>query len=316
MGRTLETLKQGESPRTASPGSATPAEPPPHKCVLDWTLQEEVPFVEVGGPGKNIELSPSLIKHPPQPSRQPPHPAMGKAAAGVSMMPAVNLNETRPMAVTFEPWPGLAGPAAMAPEIIAFHAPEHRVSKEYTALFDKLAQGLPGPGPHVLLFYGHKPGVGTSTVLLNLAVVAARIRRRVVVVDVNLQRPALAARLGHSGAVGLCDVLGGSLALNQAVLPTAMPTLHLVPAGSLGTKSSPLTPEAIAWTVAWLRERYDLILLDGPSIEEAADLAVLAPSAAAIYLVVPQSEAINRDVALILSRMGGRLRGMIHTHFE
>ena len=114
------------------------------------------------------------------------------------------------------------------------------------------------------------------------------------------------------------EVIAGSLAPSQAMLSTAMPALHLLAAGSPGKANGALSSEAIAWLVAWLRERHDAILIDGPCVDNLADLAVVAPSADGIYLVLPQGEtdAVSKGVAQSIARMGGRLRGLIHTHFE
>jgi Mrp family chromosome partitioning ATPase len=320
MGRTLDTLRQADSqraPRAFSP--AKPGHDMPEECVVDWTLQEEVPFIEVGGPGKGVELSPSLVKHPPQVKIQPPHAplAKGLAAPKIAEPLAVNLTEARPMAVVFEAWPGPPAIAGVAAEIIAHHHPEHPVSKEYAILFDKLVQGLQGAAPHVLMFCGLKPRVGTSTVLLNLAAVAARQSQRVAAIDMNLARPGLASRLGHGIPAGVREVLAGSLAPSQAMLPTAIAALHLLPAGGPG-KTCTLSAEAIAWLMAWLRERYDAILIDGPCVEDLGELAVLGPCVEGIYLVLPQGETdlISKGVAQSIARAGGRLRGLIHTRFD
>jgi Mrp family chromosome partitioning ATPase len=319
MGRTLDTLRHGETHRTPSASSTHALDAaPPEECVVDWTLQEEVPFIEIGGPGKKVELSPSLVKHPPQAKVQAPHSPLGQSLAAPKAAPIVDLTEARPMAVAFEVWPGSPARAGIAAEVIAYHQPDHAVSKDYAILFEKMMQSHAGPGPHWVLLCGLKPRVGTSTVLLNLAVVAARMRRRVAVVDMNLARPALAARLGHAGPHGVHDVLSGSVAIGQAVVPTLIPALSLLPAGSTGKKNGTLTAEAVAWLAAWLRERHDLIFVDGPCVEEAADIAVLAPGADGVYLVLPQgeSDSVARGIAPSISRMGGRLRGLIHTHFE
>jgi Mrp family chromosome partitioning ATPase len=322
MGRTLDTLRQADSQRALRAfGPAKPASDVPEECVTDWTLQEEVPFIEVGGPGKSVELSPSLVKHPPQVKVQPPHPPLAKGLAGPKIAEAtlaVNLTETRPMAVVFEAWPGPAAHAGVAAEVIAHHHPEHPVSKEYATLFDKMVQGLQGAAPHVLMFSGLKPRVGTSTVLLNLAVIAARQSQRVAALDLNLARPGLASRLGHTAPAGMREVLAGSLAASQAMLPTAIAALHLLPAGGPGTANGVVSAEAIVWLMAWLRERYDAILIDGPCVEDLGDLAVLAPCVEGIYLVLPQGETelISKGVAQGIARMGGRLRGLIHTRFD
>jgi Mrp family chromosome partitioning ATPase len=301
MARVLESLKQSEGARSNGANRISPAPGPAQECVLEWTLgEDEVPFIEVGGPNKKIELSPSLVvKHPPQPKVQPPHVA------------GAQLTETQPMAVAFAPWPSTPAPRAIAPDAIAYHQPEHPVSKEYAALCELIVpKGAPA-GARVLLLSGARPRVGTTTVLLNLAVTAARGgARRVALFEADSAHPALAARLGQQATAGVHDVLAGNLALEQAILATPLTSLSLLPAGK---PSGPLTGEALAWLIGWMRSRFDLILIDGPPLAETAALAPLAALCDGIYLVLPQGEVPE---VLSIPRLGGRLRGLIHTRFE
>src|ERR1017187_8636547 len=107
MGRMLETMKLGEGRRVplaiSKPAEGTPVQ----DCVVDWEIGEEVPYVEVGGPGKKVELSPGLLKHAPKAAPQPPH--LTVESAPIAAKPkAVNLTETKPMTAAFEPWPSPA----------------------------------------------------------------------------------------------------------------------------------------------------------------------------------------------------------------
>ncbi len=318
MGRMLETLKLG--------GGKGPAQ----ECVVDWSMRdaEEIPYIEVGA-GKKVEGSAQVmavaVKHPAQSSVQPPHPPTEKTLAAAPAPQVVYLTEAKPMTVAYEPWPGAPTPFAqlpargMAPEIIAFHQPDHAISKQYAALFDKIAQGQTGAGTKALLFCGARAQVGTTTVLLNLGVVAAQGKRRLALIDAHLARPSLAQRLGLTVGAGLQEILAGTCALEQALLQTGVAGLHLVAAraddkaavGHLGV-------EATVWLLAWLKERFDIVLVDGPGVDEAADCATLAPLADGIYIVLPQSDTSQPPKALAqaVSHHGGRLKGIIHTHFE
>jgi Mrp family chromosome partitioning ATPase len=306
MGRMLDTMKLGEGRRPLAIG--TPVDGAPvQDCVVDWEIGEEVPYVEVGGPNKKVELSPGLLKHPAQAALQPPHGPI----ESVAVAKAVNLIEPRPMTAVFAPWPAPIATPTVSPEIIAFHQPDHATSKEYAALLAMIRRGLKVDGANVLLLLGARAHVGTTTVLLNLAVTAAMQDARVIVVDANATRASLAQRLGQSGITGLAEVLDGSLALEQAVLKTGIGSLYLLPAGA--SNKGALTNKAMSWLATWLRERYDLIFIDGPTIEEAA---AHVPQADGIYVVLPQGESLPKGVAQAVSRMGGRLCGLIHTHFE
>ena len=295
MGRMLDSLRQKDAP------------------AVDLATEDEVtPYIEVGGPGKQVELSPCLIiAHPAQPKVQPPHGPVERKPL------VVNLTEAAPMAVAFEPWPGPPALHRVAPEVIAFHRPDHPVSREYAALLGKMLDRQPTADGLIVLLTGLRPHVGATTVLLNLAVVAAAGGRRTAVVDAHPTRPDLAARLGHTGQAGLQDVIAGRLALEQAVVPTAVPNLRLLPARLRDGATGPLSDGAAGWLLAWLRERFDVVLLDGPALDDPAALATLAPRCDDLYLVLPEGEtaAVNRGPAQTLARMGGRLRGLIHTHF-
>lgn len=332
MGRTLDTLKQGEWTRTSSPRvETTQPVKTTEGCMLDWTLaQEEVPYIEIGGPGKHFEASPQVLSivHPPLPTVvKPPHrptvekiPAQPREPAIVSASPVVpSLKEPGPMRVAFEPLiAGSASPGPIAVEVLRYHQPEHPISKQYDSLFAKILEGLNGIGAQVLLFSGLRPHIGASTVVLNLAVSSAESgKRRTIVVDANLRRPSAASRLGTIVSTGLEDVLAGSAALEASVLKTVVSSLHLLPSRGKQTEDV-LVGEGLSWVIGWLRERYDAILIDGPCLEDAVSVGLLAPLSDGVYGVLPQGELTTppRGLAQTITRMGGRLRGFLHTHFE
>jgi Mrp family chromosome partitioning ATPase len=317
MGRMLETLKPGFKPLA-------------EQCVVDWTLREpeEVPYIEVGS-GKKVEGSSQVmaVKHPAQLHMQPPHlqpsplPSEKGEKNPAAVVNVVQLAEAKPKAIVFEPWPAMLVPSrGIAAEVIAFHQPNHAVSQQYAALFGKILESQNGTGTKSILLTGSKPTVGTTTTLLNLAVVAAVLdKRRLALVDAHLVRPALAQRLGLSVATGLQEVLAGNSALEPAVLKTPIAGLYLIAARAEDNATvGRLSAEALAWMLAWLKERFDLVLIDGPGMEESAEIITVAPLCDGMYLVVPQGDIAppHRAMAQNIGRHGGRLKGLIHTHLE
>jgi Mrp family chromosome partitioning ATPase len=309
MGRMLETLKLGSKPLA-------------EQCVVDWTLREpeEVPYIEVGS-GKKVEGSSQVmaVKHPPQPSIQPPHAPTEKGLAVTQ--PNLHLLETTPMAVVFEPWPAMLVPSrGIAPEVIAFHSPDHAITQQYATLFGRILEGQSGLGTKTVALTGCKPNVGTTTALLNLAVVGAVLdKRRLVLVDAHLMRPTLAQRLGLSVTTGLQEVLAGNAALEPAVVKTPVAGMYLIAARAEDNAAiGHLCAEALGWMLTWLKERFDLVLIDGPSTDESPEIKALAPLCDGMYLVVPQGEIAppHRAMAQNIGRHGGRLKGLIHTHWE
>lgn len=319
MGRMLDMLKKSDGGRPAPSPSAGGKGPVADDCVPEWAVSEtQAPFIEVGGPGKAVEGSADVmaVTHPAQ-AKQPPHPPLGKALAQSTIL--AQLTQAKPLVVAFEPWTGpAAGSTGLAPEIIAYHQPGHQISKQYTELWSTMMAGLPGPGSQVLLLTGLRPQVGTTTVLVNLAVTGAlQAKRRTAIIDAQTRQPSLAGRLGIKPEVGLLDVIAGQAALEQTIVKTLVPSLHALPMAQPRNDVS-LTPEAAVWLLGRLRERFEVILIDGPSVVDAAALAALAPCCDAMFLVAPQGEtkSLPREALLTIARLGGKLRGLLHTHFE
>jgi Mrp family chromosome partitioning ATPase len=320
MTKILETLKQADA-KSHQPGAAVgePLPAPEESAALEEKGTEEMPFIEVGGKGRPLDGSPAVLASVTV-SLLPAEAVPPKAPRLQSPpLPIPVFSEPAPLSVAFRPRSAPPAPRRPAPEVIAFHQPEHPVSAQYRALLGQLLAD-PGEESRVLLFTALAPGAGATTALLNLAVCACQGgTRRVVLLDANLARPALAARLGLASRPNVQEVLVGQVALEQA-LQTALPQLHVLAAAPPDVGVLPLlTPEAVRWIVRWLKERYDVVLVDGPVWEERPELAALASASDAVYLVLPEPHGYPvqvRAVAQAIARQGGRLGGFLHTQWE
>ena len=254
----------------------------------------------------------------PQPAQpiavQPPHPQTGQGLARGTSLSAQML-EPRSVSATLEPMNGLYELGKIASEIVAYHDPNHPISQQYAQLVEQLLASESGKA---LLLSGIRTGVGTSTVLLNLAVTAAmRSNKSVTIIDANRRQPTLASRLGIKPPAFLQDVLSGSVALTDAVLRSPLPKLALL-AVSASHPEVALGVEALAWLIATLKQRNDLVLIDGPSLDHKDEVSPLVPLVDSLFLVTPQGEpaATSRPLFQLVSRLGGRLRGLLHTQMN
>jgi Mrp family chromosome partitioning ATPase len=281
---------------------------------------EDVPFIEVG-PHKSMDGSPSVMARVPLPSVPGPRLAVPNTEE-----PATETEEEVPMprklhGVAFRPAPDSGDCLAAAccrlpPELIAFHQPDHPVSVQYRQVLASVLAVAPEKESQVLLFTGARPGGGTTTVLLNVAVTAARqARRPVVVVDGNLRRPALAGRLGLQGEAGLRDVLAGTAALERALQETGQANLVALTAGTAASGSGVrFVAETLRSLLRQLRQRFDLVLVDGPRWDGQPDVLLLGSACDAVYLVVPEDEAESPqvdDLFQAIPQQGARLGGCI-----
>ena len=94
---------------------------------------------------------------------------------------------------------------------------------------DKAPQ--PAGHPRILALANQKGGVGKTTTAINLGTALAAIGERVLIVDLDPQGNA-STGLGidrRSRSCSTYDVLIGEVALREAVVPTAVPRLHIAP---------------------------------------------------------------------------------------
>jgi Mrp family chromosome partitioning ATPase len=282
MGRILQALKNPDG-RCGNVNGAPHALHHPAPTEMEAASQESsatVPFIEVG-PQRSMEGSPEVlsVQTPFVGPRLVAQPPEAKEERSEQLLP------------------GIRGPRFGA-ELITYHRPEHAVSQQYNRLIQPLLAPAVEGQRRVLLFSAARPGCGTSTVLLNLAITAARHgRKRVVVVDGNLRRPALAERLGLGDVPGLRDVLTGSVLLERALHETDQTNLFAMPAGkSQSTQGIRYLAEPVRSLLRQLRQRFDLVLVDGPRWDGQPDVVLLASACDAIYLVVSEKEAESAQV--------------------
>jgi Mrp family chromosome partitioning ATPase len=115
-------------------------------------------------------------------------------------------------------------------------------------------------------------------------------------------------------AAALGEVLRGTAALAQALAATPVPELHLLAAAAPGDAAGLLVEDNLRWLAARLRERFDLVLVDGPAWEGGTNDLVLAALADAVYLVVDAAETDTpavRQLTRALAQRGSRLGGLI-----
>ena len=251
---------------------------------------------------------------------QPPHPQteQGLVRTSPAQPPSTSSSslsaqmlQPRQVSATLEPMDGLYEIGKIAAEVIAYHDPNHPISQQYAALAAQLLSSEEGKA---LLLSGIRTGVGTSTVLLNLAVAAAQANKRVTIVDANRQQPSIANKLGLKPKAFLQDVLTGGVALTDAVIKSPLPKLAVL-AVSASHPEVALGVEAFVWLLTTLKQKNDLVLVDGPSLDQKNEVSPLVPLVDSLFLVSPKGEpaATSGPLFQLVSKLGGRIRGLLHT---
>ncbi len=159
-------------------------------------------------------------------------------------------------------------------------------------------------------------GEGKSTICALMAIVSARIfHKRTLLVDGDLHRPTIHSLLGVSRGPGLFEVMRGRAAIQDAVRPTSMQDLWVIPSG--------YPREAIGdWYVEGefhrllqeLRPNYDVIFVDAPPTVPAIEPILMADHVDAILVVALAGRtplAMVRRSMQILAPVTDKIAGVV-----
>src|SRR3984893_17784354 len=164
-----------------------------------------------------------------------------------------------------------------------------------------------GPRPKSFLITSAVPSEGKSTVSANLAITMALSGARTLLIDCDLRRGALRETFGISSKIGLSEVLKQEVNWREVVVPTAYPTLFVLPRGkTLSQPSEHLLRESTDALWREIYEFYDYIIIDSSPVLAADDTTSLAPKIDATLFVMRLSytsaRLIKKSLELLYNR--------------
>ncbi len=170
-----------------------------------------------------------------------------------------------------------------------------------SALTSILFMGDNGSSPRVIAFTSASPQDGKTSVVSNLALATAEIRRKVLIIDADLRRPRMHDIFDVPNERGLGTVLREELSatnLTGLVQQTRIPGLDVLPAGPPTQAAAHLlySPNFGA-LIAGFRNEYDMIMVDTPPMLQMTDARVAARMADAVILIA-RSGKTTRDALL------------------
>ncbi len=163
-------------------------------------------------------------------------------------------------------------------------------------------------GGRVLMVTSLLENEGKSTVAVNLALAMAKKKRKVLLIDCDLRKPACHAVLEQKKfASGIKEVLQSKAALDDSIVHYKKTGLDLLLArkGDRNVGDLLISPR-MELLLEWARETYDFVILDLPPMHAASDAEGMTGLADSCLLVVRQNVALAPDLNKAIASLEGQ----------
>jgi receptor protein-tyrosine kinase len=158
------------------------------------------------------------------------------------------------------------------------------------------------PGQVALAITSVDRGDGKSFVTANLGVVFSQLGERTLIVDADLRHSTQHKLFGARNRMGLSGILSGRADFEEISQIEHFPKLSVLPAGPLPPNPLELLGrDEFALLLNELSSQFDVILIDTPSAQQAADAQVLAQRARGVLIVGRKDHTKSSELAQLAS---------------
>jgi receptor protein-tyrosine kinase len=162
------------------------------------------------------------------------------------------------------------------------------------------------PGQSALAVTSVDRGDGKSFIIANLAVVFAQLGEQTLVVDGDLRHPTQHKIFNIRNHMGLSGILSGRANLDEIRQIPGLPNLSVLPAGPLPPNPQELLGRPqFGELLDLFSSRYNVILVDTPSAQEAADAHVVAQRTRAVIIVGRKDKTKSSELAQLAGIFSG-----------
>ena len=172
------------------------------------------------------------------------------------------------------------------------HAPRCSIAESVRTLRTALHFGLAGNETKTIAITSPSPGDGKSTVASNLAIAMAQADQRVLLIDADLRKPTQHLIFEQNNTRGLASVLTDRRPVAEAIVPSGVDSLDLLPCGPVPSNPVELLNNGFfAELLDQLKQNYDKIVIDSPPVMPVADARVIAAVSDATLLVLRRAHS-------------------------
>ena len=179
-------------------------------------------------------------------------------------------------------------PARVEPHLIAVSQPRSAYCEQFRSLRTRILQAGERLQTRAIVVTSAGVAEGKTLTALNLAWLLAQTEGvRALIIDSDLRQPCATDYLGIDAPVGLSEVLGGLLSLDDAIVRLDPAGLYLMPGGKpRDDVAELLSGPGYARLLTDVRRMFDYIIIDAPPLGIFTDANVLMNRADGALLVV------------------------------
>lgn len=178
--------------------------------------------------------------------------------------------------------------ARVEPHLVAITQPRSGYNEQFRSLRTRVLQAGEHQQMRTFVITSAGVGEGKTVTALNLAWLLAQTEGvRALIIDSDLRQPCVTDYLGLDLPVGLSEVLGGDLALEDTIVRLEPAGLYLLPGGKARDDVAELlSGPTYARVLREARRIFDYVIIDAPPLGIFTDANVLIDRADGALLVV------------------------------
>ena len=198
--------------------------------------------------------------------------------------------------------------------------PKSQTTESYNSIRGSMLYATTRGLPHTMLVTSAQPAEGKSTSSYALAMVFARMGKRVVLFDADLRRPSQHRLIDDDNSKGLSTLLTTMESVESIARPTPQPNLFLVPSGPIPPSPTELlASRRMREVIEEAKAHFEVAIFDSPPILGLADSPELAAMVDGVVFVVEADRSRHGALKASIARVQvarKNLLGAILTKFD
>jgi polysaccharide biosynthesis transport protein len=166
--------------------------------------------------------------------------------------------------------------------------PNHwELSEAIRNLRTSLMFALDGKGAQSVLFSSSVPSEGKTTISSNISISLTQLGKKILMIDGDLRRPCLHRVFSISNRIGLSAYLQEDCEWEDIVQPSNVPGLDVIVCGERPPNPAELlSSDRMRRIIQQAKLRYDVVVVDSPTLLNMADSRILASYVDSVVLII------------------------------